>query len=922
MPKLRRFAALSALLALSAAPAAHAYSEDVCVFHVANGSAVDPDHVYAYPFNCYDLQCLDGPGPSSSGPRCAVSGLMQYLAVTMAPAANGTPRFDGHSALHFDVLFTLARIAGLGHDEALRLATWGESVDLGAYRPVASIDRAQTPNIGTLGVGSSEENINGLTRDNVKTNGFWLHYVPWLADGSHASHTVTVAGYKAYLANPANTDFDELERPLTHVRDWALASGGARPLCTLGFTNADGTCASGGVYVYAAMLGDAIYNEGVTPLGVQPAHQLADGSYDLAAGQALSGTVEALGVYLHVLGDRLSHDLCLRDTPIRPATGSSQTCDGELAWQYELRFTDACGQASHTVRHYLETGHGDATPSRTINGINLAARELALWSTSHQLTPAPPRAGLPAFLANGKVNEAFIRRLIGTAERPGLLPQAIGEPCANRRAERLCALARDGYGIGWYDGNTDCRYLSFPGDTSCASPTPSELGAGAPRRPTECRTSRGCYHAGDRPRTRVPPPIPPMTQRVRHQTVGVRVGRVQVGGGAPVVVQSMANTDTADPVSTARQCIELAQAGSDMVRITVNIPEAAAAVPEIKRRMLDAGVEAPLIGDFHYNGHVLLTQHPDCARALDKYRINPGNVGKGRRRDEQFATIVKVAADHGKPVRIGVNGGSLDQELVMARMQENTDRDLGLSAEEIYDECMVLSALQSTAAALENGLREDQVIISCKVSRPNNLIAVYRALARQTHQPLHLGLTEAGMGIKGLVWSAAAMGVLLDEGIGDTIRVSLTPRPGGDRREEVYAACELLQSLGIRSFAPSVTACPGCGRTTSTTFQQLAEHVQGYLRDQLPRWKQEYEGVETMTLAVMGCVVNGPGESKAANIGISLPGTGEAPTCPVYIDGQHFTTLRGNYEELYAGFRAIVDDYVDKSYARREPAAV
>jgi (E)-4-hydroxy-3-methylbut-2-enyl-diphosphate synthase len=411
-----------------------------------------------------------------------------------------------------------------------------------------------------------------------------------------------------------------------------------------------------------------------------------------------------------------------------------------------------------------------------------------------------------------------------------------------------------------------------------------------------------------------------MEKRQRHATVGVSVGKVQVGGGAPVVVQSMANTDTVDVRSTATQSIELARAGSEMVRVTVNIPEAAAAVPEIKKRMLDAGVDAPLIGDFHYNGHVLLTKFPDCAVALDKYRINPGNVGKGLRRDEQFATICRIAVENGKPVRIGVNGGSLNQELVMAKMQENTDRDLGRSSEEIINECMILSALQSTELALQSGLRKDQIIISCKVSRPLDLIAVYRELAKQTDQPLHLGLTEAGMGMKGLVWSASAMGVLLNEGIGDTIRISLTPRPGGDRREEVYAACELLQSLGIRSFAPSVTACPGCGRTTSTTFQELAERIQDYIRDQMPVWKQEREGVENMTLAVMGCVVNGPGESKAASIGISLPGTGEEPHCPVYIDGQHFTTLKGTYEELATAFRALVDDYVATKYPRKETA--
>ena len=396
----------------------------------------------------------------------------------------------------------------------------------------------------------------------------------------------------------------------------------------------------------------------------------------------------------------------------------------------------------------------------------------------------------------------------------------------------------------------------------------------------------------------------------RHQTVGVRVGPIQVGGGAPIVVQSMCNTDTADVSATVRQCIELWQAGSEMLRVTVNLPEAAEAVPSIKKRLLQAGCPAPLIGDFHYNGHILLTKFPECASALDKYRVNPGNVGIGRRRDEQFATICKVAIDNGKPIRIGVNGGSLSQQLVMRRMQENSDRDLGLTSEQIINECMVLSALESTALAIENGVGPDQIIISCKVSKPRDLIDIYRELAQRTSQPLHLGLTEAGMGIKGLTWSAAAMGVLLNEGIGDTIRISLTPRPGGDRRDEVYASCELLQALGIRAFAPSVAACPGCGRTTSTTFQELAEQVQDYVREMMPAWKARHEGVENMTLAVMGCVVNGPGESKAANIGISLPGTGEAPACPVFVDGQHVTTLRGTGDELSESFRKLVDDYV------------
>jgi (E)-4-hydroxy-3-methylbut-2-enyl-diphosphate synthase len=413
-----------------------------------------------------------------------------------------------------------------------------------------------------------------------------------------------------------------------------------------------------------------------------------------------------------------------------------------------------------------------------------------------------------------------------------------------------------------------------------------------------------------------------VSKHPRRKTYTVQVGHVRVGGGAPVVVQSMTNTDTADVESTFQQTIELAEAGSEIVRWTVNVPEAAAAVPLIKKRLVEGGCTVPIIGDFHYNGHVLLTKYPECAAALDKYRINPGNVGAGQRRDEQFSTICKVARDHGKPVRIGVNGGSLNQELVMQKMQENTDQNLGKESEQIINECMVLSALQSTELALESGLRNDQIIISCKTSRPRDLITVYRDLSAKTEQPLHLGLTEAGMGMKGLVWSAASLGVLLYDGIGDTIRVSLTPRPGGDRREEVYAACELLQSLGLRSFSPSVTACPGCGRTTSTTFQELAESVQDYIRNMMPIWKTQYEGVEELTLAVMGCIVNGPGESKAANIGISLPGTGEAPRCPVYIDGKKDVTLEGTYAELAVAFQALVDNYIQKKYPRKAGEAV
>jgi (E)-4-hydroxy-3-methylbut-2-enyl-diphosphate synthase len=408
---------------------------------------------------------------------------------------------------------------------------------------------------------------------------------------------------------------------------------------------------------------------------------------------------------------------------------------------------------------------------------------------------------------------------------------------------------------------------------------------------------------------------------VRKSTVGVKVGGVLVGGGAAVVVQSMNNTDTADVAATVTQCLELAQAGSELLRVTVNVPEAARAVPEVVARLRGAGCTAPLVGDFHYNGHILLSQFPECAKALDKFRINPGNVGTGPRRDDQFSTICRIARDGGKAVRIGVNGGSLDQALVMRKMEENTARDLGKASEEILAECMVLSALESTELAKESGLGEDRIVISCKVSRPRELIAVYRDLSARTRQPLHLGLTEAGLGMKGLVWSSAALGVLLHEGIGDTIRISLTPRPGGDRREEVFACQELLQSLGIRAFLPSVTACPGCGRTTSTTFQELTERVQGYIRERMPTWKSEYDGVETLTLAVMGCVVNGPGESKAASIGISLPGTGEAPSCPVYVDGQKFTTLKGTYEELAAAFQELVDDYVANRFPKKASAA-
>jgi len=377
----------------------------------------------------------------------------------------------------------------------------------------------------------------------------------------------------------------------------------------------------------------------------------------------------------------------------------------------------------------------------------------------------------------------------------------------------------------------------------------------------------------------------------------------------------MTNTDTTDVEATADQICLLADAGSELVRITVNTSAAAAAVPAICRLVRERGCSAPVIGDFHYNGHKLLNDHPECADALDKYRINPGNVGHGKNRDERFTSICRIAAERNKAVRIGVNAGSLNQELVVQKMQENTDRDLGKSPDEVISECMVISALQSTDLALESGLRPDQIIISCKSSTPKQLLHVYRSLASQCNQPLHLGLTEAGMGAKGLIWSSTALGILLAEGIGDTIRVSVTPQPGGDRCEEVYAACEILQSLGLRSFAPSITSCPGCGRTTSTTFQELAEQVQAHVRDRMPVWRKQYPGVESLKLAVMGCVVNGPGESKAADIGISLPGTGEAPSCPVFVDGEKHTTLSGSPERLAADFCQLIDGYVARRFA-------
>ena len=388
-----------------------------------------------------------------------------------------------------------------------------------------------------------------------------------------------------------------------------------------------------------------------------------------------------------------------------------------------------------------------------------------------------------------------------------------------------------------------------------------------------------------------------------------------VGGYAPVVIQSMTNTDTVDVLKTAIQCAELARAGSELVRITVNTPEAAAAVPAIREHLDRMGVDVPLIGDFHYNGHRLLTDYPECARVLAKYRINPGNVGHGKKRDEQFAQMIEIACKYDKPVRIGVNWGSLDQDLLARIMDENAKRAAPKGVIEVMREAMVTSALESAAKAEELGLPGDHIILSCKVSGVQDLIAIYRELSQRSDYPLHLGLTEAGMGSKGIVASTAAMSVLLQEGIGDTIRVSLTPEPGGQRTQEVIVAQEMLQTMGLRAFTPMVAACPGCGRTTSSFFQELAQSIQEHVRGNMPQWRIDYDGVENMTLAVMGCVVNGPGESKHANIGISLPGTGEAPAAPVFEDGAKTVTLRG--EHIAEEFTAIVDRYVARTYQRK-----
>jgi (E)-4-hydroxy-3-methylbut-2-enyl-diphosphate synthase len=402
------------------------------------------------------------------------------------------------------------------------------------------------------------------------------------------------------------------------------------------------------------------------------------------------------------------------------------------------------------------------------------------------------------------------------------------------------------------------------------------------------------------------------TAMPRRDSRAVTVGGVVVGGGAPIVVQSMTNTDSADAAATARQVAELALAGSELVRITVNSAEAAAAVPAIREQLERMNCRVPLIGDFHFNGHRLLAQYPECAAALDKYRINPGNVGRGEKRDEQFATMIDIACRHGKPVRIGVNWGSLDPELLARLMDDNARLPQPRDARQVMHQAMVCSALESAARAEELGLPRSRIVLSCKMSGVQDLIAVYRELAAGCDYALHLGLTEAGMGSKGIVASAAALAVLLQEGIGDTIRVSLTPDPGGERTREVVVAQEILQTMGLRSFAPMVAACPGCGRTTSTFFQELAAEIQDYLRGRMPEWRERYRGVESMTVAVMGCVVNGPGESKHADIGISLPGSGERPVAPVFVDGERTVTLKG--ESIARDFQKIVEDYVEARY--------
>jgi len=406
----------------------------------------------------------------------------------------------------------------------------------------------------------------------------------------------------------------------------------------------------------------------------------------------------------------------------------------------------------------------------------------------------------------------------------------------------------------------------------------------------------------------------PAPFKTRRESIAVPVGNITIGGSAPVVIQSMTNTDTADEIATAIQIAELASSGSELVRITVNNAEAAAAVPGIKARLKHMGINVPLVGDFHFNGHKLLSQYPECAQALDKYRINPGNVGRGKKRDEQFATMIEFAIKYNKPVRIGVNWGSMDQELLARLMDENAQLAEPRDPKDVMFETVIRSAIDSAKQAEEIGLSKDKIILSCKMSDVQDLVTVYREMAQRSDYALHLGLTEAGMGSKGIVASTAALAILLHEGIGDTIRISLTPEPGASRTKEVIVAQEILQTMGLRAFVPLVTACPGCGRTTSSYFQELAEKIQNYLREKMPEWKNKYQGVESMSVAVMGCVVNGPGESKHANIGISLPGNGEKPVAPVYEDGEKTVTLKGDH--IAEEFQTLVNQYIERTYSK------
>lgn len=469
-----RLVCLAALLAFAASDAARAYSEDVCRFHVQQGRTTNPDQVYDLLFNCFDLECLDGPDAGDSAAACTVSGLMTYLGATLAPTADGSPRIHASSSLHFDSSYLLGRIAGFDHPTAVDFATYVQGTDVGVFRATARTGGTAGATTGgplraDLQPGNVAANIYGLGRMNEETSGFWLHYLPWLSDGTRQRNAVTVRAYRRVLADPASSNLDEIEAPLFHLRSWAWAAGGARPLCRLGFANGDGSCvADQRVFLHVNLLGDAVAEEGLIALGPQAVTQNADGSWQTTERSiALSGTPQALGIYLHALGDRLSHNLCLQDSPLQPASGE---IDG-TPYQWELRFTDTCGQVTHALHHYLETAHGSNVPPRAGDGLELVIRELAAWALAHQLAPATPRTGYPAFLRNGKLNEGFVKAMLGSRDgssaSAGKLTKALVEPCANLRVAALCRLARDGYGLDWYDGNASCSYPSFPDDTTC-----------------------------------------------------------------------------------------------------------------------------------------------------------------------------------------------------------------------------------------------------------------------------------------------------------------------------------------------------------------------------------------------------------------------------------------------------------------------